>query len=226
MNSSVLFLHIPKTAGTAVVRHLENNIPDHLRCPIYEGTALDRDFQPLLTKDSLKAVYGHFYWQPSFRQEELYSFTFLRLPQHREVSNYLFLRSSPDPEHRRWCKEWRHFGDYLQSKQALNHQTRMLSGMGQFAYFREHQQEALQRAKKNLYSFDRIGFQEDFHGSLSAISSDLGWPLPRRQRHNSGPRKYHARWLLLRYRKELNLVTRQDQELYAYASELERSRRL
>lgn len=225
MNSPVLFLHIPKTAGTAVVRHLETHIPEPQRYPIYEGTALDRDFQPLLSRESPKALYGHFYWQPIFRQEGLYSFTFLRKPQYREVSNYLFLRSSSNPEHRRWCKEWRHFGDYLQSKQALNHQTRMLSGMGQFAYFRDHQQEALERAKENLGSFDRIGFQEEFYRSFSAISQDLGWAQPARQRHNSGPQKYRARWLLLRYQKALKRVTQLDQELYAYAHALEHQRR-
>jgi hypothetical protein len=219
-----LFLHIPKCAGTALVRLIEANYPEPNRIPLYQGTHLGDDFKPWFERGTGRAFYGHFYWQDSFVRPDVYRFVVLRRPMERELSNYLFLRQSPDPAHRAWRREWRHFGDYLRAKQALNHQVRMLSGMGRFAYFQAHQEEAFEAAKDHIRRFSRIGFAESLPESMAGLAQDMRWPSSSIKRHNVGSRKWQVPFLKWRYRRALEEVTRLDQALYDYAWRLQRER--
>jgi hypothetical protein len=219
-----LFLHIPKCAGTALVRLIEENFPPVMRVPLYQGTHLDDDFSPWFKQGASKALYGHFYCQDSFFRSDVYRFVVLRRPVERELSNYLFLRQSKDPEHRAWCQQWRHFGDYLQAKQALNHQVRMLSGMGHFAYFQAQQEEAFEKAKAHIQRFSRIGFTECLQESVAALAQDLGWQTTSTKRHNVGRKRWQVPFLKWRYRRALEEVTQLDQALYDFAWQLQTER--
>lgn len=221
MEKKLLFLHIPKTAGTSVVRLIERNYPQEACQSLYNQETFEDNLRAGLKNPKVKALYGHFFFQPIFRdlKEELYLFTFLRQPQSWQVSNYLHIKYSSDPYHQAWRAQWNSFSDYLDDKQANNRQTRMLSGTLAYKHFAADLPAALARAKENLQLMQAVGFSEKFGASIKKISTDLGWKQHSSLRENVNNHRLEARYLSLRYRKKLERVCYYDQQLYNYARE-------
>src|SRR5438309_587566 len=86
----VFFLHIPKTAGTALARFFEHRFPAGSIRWVNNGAA-ERERPELL--DGARLVIGHvgYRFTRLFRQRPVV-LTFLRDPVERAVSNYFFYR--------------------------------------------------------------------------------------------------------------------------------------
>lgn len=219
MDKKLLFLHIPKTAGTTLVRLIQKNYPNHACRGLYDQDSFEEDFSTAIADESVKAIYGHFFYPEIVDRHinQLYLFTFLRNPVKREVSNYLHLKYSSVKEHQEWAAQWASFGDYLKSKQALNHQTRVLSGIGPFEEFRANLPQAFQQAQANLNKMGLIGISEKFATSVKLISRELNWAYLVTSKENVNKHRLEARYLRLRYRREIEAVTQYDKKLYQQA---------
>ena len=83
------FLHIPKTAGTSIRTWLQARAGFRL-CPDTLWSELLRRDRATLGEFDL--FIGHFYTAlPSYLDEKLVTFTFLRHPVNRSVSHYLHI---------------------------------------------------------------------------------------------------------------------------------------
>jgi hypothetical protein len=218
----IVFAHLPKTAGTSVVRLLEENYTLEQRLPYYETNRLSADHK-IFTDTKPCVLYGHIYFSKAWLQAnpEVYTFTFLRDPLQRTLSHYLFVKNSKNnTNHKTWFKEWGNFAGYLKSKQSLNFQTRMLSGIIDFDTFAADLPAAYEKALKNMKSLSAVGLSEYFGESIAQIGTDLGWQKVWEPTANRGKRKAQSWWLAKKYKAAIAERTYYDQKLYEVAKEL------
>jgi hypothetical protein len=197
--SLLVFVHIPKTAGTTMRTVLGMNQPgESIRplCNVFKGGGgLDRGWVKRLRDGDLpldlsraRVVTGHFplgicEYLPNYlaKEREVRSFTFLREPVDRSLSHYYRIRerregSSRQPKYAR---------SPLPSEPTLddtleagfmhdNLQTRMLSGLPE--PFGEVTEEMLERAKQNLSDgLFFFGLTERFDESLVLAKQRMGF---------------------------------------------------
>lgn len=102
-----LFIHIPKTAGTSLRRHLSQQFKQGLACdygasqplthPVLSQDRLPGDKYYALLKAGIELVYGHIWyknWQAYFKRSD--TFAVLRHPVDRCISHYQHLLSHGD----------------------------------------------------------------------------------------------------------------------------------
>ncbi len=186
---AVIFLHIPKTAGTALqvmirqqfrqsgIYELDNK--DARRSmDIFKGMA-DRD------KKKFRAVVGHMWFglHESMPKPCTY-ITLLREPIDRVVSHYYYVRRmSAHYLHQEVISRNLSLKDYLEQKLSTelnNGQTRLLSGeMDENRYpFGTCPRELLDRAKNNLKEhFSVVGIQERYTDTLRLLEKVFGWKI-------------------------------------------------
>ena len=91
-SAAVVFLHIPKTAGTAVHLALAGLFPPGEICPERHPPEFDR--APDEGLRGFRLFSGHFYWDQVARvPAPRVVFTFLREPRERLLSLYYFFRA-------------------------------------------------------------------------------------------------------------------------------------
>jgi len=215
----IVFVHLPKTAGTSVVRLIEENYPAEQRLPYYQTNRLSSN-HPIFTEDTPGVLYGHIYFSAEWlnANPEVYTFTFLRDPVQRTLSHYLFIKNSKNnAKHKAWFKEWGNFGGYLKSKQSLNFQTRLLSGIIDYDTFANDLPAAYEKALANLQCLNRVGLSEYFSESINLVAKDLGWQKVWEPTANRGKRKLEFWWLAKKYRQAIAERTYYDQKLYEVA---------
>lgn len=90
----ILFLHIPKTAGTAIRNAIVRNNPSLKVLPASDMPEISRFSVEELSGYDFFA--GHFDWSHfDFLGPDLFAFTFLREPHERVLSHYFCLRTLP-----------------------------------------------------------------------------------------------------------------------------------
>ncbi|MEO1773802.1 MAG: sulfotransferase family 2 domain-containing protein [Pseudomonadota bacterium] len=178
----VCFLHIQKTAGSAVNGYFKG-----LLGPYWQGQAVTVPDAPKVADLSLaknaRFVGGH-YAAPSLARfrGDAYTFTFLRDPLDRMVSAWRFYQAHADPAlplPHATLEEALADGSEAVMSRFDNPMVRQLavsaSATPATALAR---QDWVETALTTLRSFDRVGRQESFDRDFRAILDDLGLPQP------------------------------------------------
>ena len=134
--STLLFVHIPKTAGTTFQTILRKLYSEQDRCELYPSWWVAKAGLELHTKrDRFRAVGGHFTYgvhaKPEIRpflEDDMHYITILRDPVHRVVSTFNHLLSSDYPEHRTIIAKHPTLEAYLKHRSARNAQTWFITG--------------------------------------------------------------------------------------------------
>jgi hypothetical protein len=179
---TVIFLHIPKTAGTTLHRIIERQYPPTQVYSLDETHDFD-DFSSLseARRAELSVLKGHMiFGLHEYLPGPSAYFTLLREPADRSISNFHFVRRTPHHYHHDLIiAEKMTLKDYLESEVAPlmdNGQTRMLSGGWYTLPVGECTKEVLKAAKKNLQeNFAVVGLTERFDETLLLLKERFGW---------------------------------------------------
>lgn len=226
-DAQIVFLHVPKTAGTTIRGIAYAHYGEARVAPIYPGEPIYLSVQefaklPAEQRDQADLVIGHveygFHRHLSGRRQFLYA-TILRDPVSRCASLYDHLAS-------------RYSGDTPPSLSAMlegsvglqfnNYQTRILSGV--HAPLGKTPRAMLDKAKENVErAFAFVGITDSFNESLLLAEAVLGWPLRPYEYRNISAN--NPGWRLHRIADAANNIDRTrleelntlDEELYDYA---------
>jgi hypothetical protein len=229
---TVIFLHVPKTAGTTLHHILERCYPRNQICsfkdPNYRSEL--ENFQKLSTetREAYRLIKGHlsFGFHRHLPGRSTY-ITFLREPVARALSFYHYARSHPE-----------HYlypllgDDHVDLKillrqrtptthELFNLQTSMVAGDEWDDPERPADRAALERAKQNLRShFDVVGLTEEFDTSLRLLRRRFGWKVRFYTRKNVTRRKDQIDNLDPETHSLVREANALDIELYQFAREL------
>jgi len=180
---ALIFLHIPKTAGTTLNRIIEWQYspfaiftmdPYRIR-----ATAERLKRLPEGRRRRLLVVRGHlFYGIHEFLPQGATYITMLREPVARVLSAYYFILRRPlHPLHRKLKRERLGVEDCLRLfPQRHNLQCRLIAGVKDTAIADER---LLDMAKENLTkSFSVVGISERFEESLMLMAKTFDWEIP------------------------------------------------
>lgn len=186
-DTTLFFIHIPKTAGTSMRLLLERFFDEKERVYLYggepPGITLEafRDL-PETVKKRIRLVYGHFRfgvheWLP---QKARY-ITMLRDPVDRVVSLYYFYKRYPGSRHHQLIVENAYsLEDFVfcgRFFQTDNEMVRQLSGIGRLrrVRFGECTDDLLDMAWRNIEDhFEWVFSMEEMQRSLEKLGEILG----------------------------------------------------
>lgn len=219
---AVVFLHIPKTAGTTLNRIIDKQYSPFAIYTVdpFQLSATVERFQRLPEKRRrrLQVVRGHFpYGIHQFLPQGATYITMLRDPVARVLSAYYFVLRRPlNPMHRRVKKERLGVADCLRLFPRLrNVQCKYIAGVEETA---ESDERLLEMAKENLLnSFSIVGISERFEESLVLIAKKLGWQLSFYQNQRVAKQRPSVSPELVNLIREQNPL---DEELYRFGREL------
>jgi Sulfotransferase family len=220
--AALIFLHIPKTAGTTLNRIIEWQYdprriftvdPHRIRATIGHFYAL-----PEARRRRLQVVRGHFPYGVHERLPQGGAYiTVLRDPVTRLLSSYYFILRRPlHPLHRK-LKQCRLGPEELirLTAQSQNLQCRFISGIGKTGVC---DGRTLELAKENLRrSFRVVGLAERFHESLLLMVAAFGWKVPLYQNRKVAKVRPAVDAKLAQIIREHNAL---DVELYEFGKEL------
>jgi hypothetical protein len=185
MPPALIFLHIPKAAGTTLHRIIDRQYDPSAVYTIDGARVRDSldAFKKLPSdiRNRIKIIKGHmsFGLHCHLPQPCTY-FTMLRHPVDRVISHYYFVLEHPDHYlHQRVTSNSMTLADYVDagvSKELDNGQTRSLSGVGGTLPFGSCDSATLEMALENLNRhFSVVGLTERFDESLLLFKRAFGW---------------------------------------------------
>ncbi len=226
---SVLFLHIPKTAGTTLQAIISRQYP---AASIYTiGTDINRAIirfreLPDSERRRFRVVQGHMsFGLHAFMEPPAVYVTLLREPVSRTFSDYRFVSTNTLHPLYATVKSMS-LAEYLQSGltgQLSNGQTRLLSGDSEASNIgiptlRELGRADLRAATENLERhFAVVGLQERFDETLLLMQRRLGWQSPVYVRRNVTPQRGTPSAPPPPQRRMIEAQNQLDIELYRYA---------
>jgi hypothetical protein len=185
--AAVIFLHIPKCAGSAFRDVLAANYDIRhafiVRAPAEDHIALLKRL-PEFERASLRLVAGHVpYGIHELLPGPSEYVTFLRDPVDRVVSLYYFIRRDTRHELHAAVRQMslEEFARGELHPEITNCQTRQLSGREATSFLSGTQPcdaEDLARACRHLETFGVVGLQERYDESVAMCSLRYGWTLP------------------------------------------------
>ena len=192
MNKTIIFLHVPKAAGTTLRHFIQKNYRSD---EMYWISSSDPSLSqaalinyPLEKKQKLKFIGGHLsFGLHEYIPSNCSYFTLLREPVDRVISLYYFIKNiKSDPRHTEVSKM--SLCGFVKSGITVevdNGQTRLISGIDflhgysgtyQAIHFGKCGQNVLEVAKNNLDNhFDLVGILEKFGQSLYLLRHFYGW---------------------------------------------------
>jgi hypothetical protein len=229
---TVVFLHIPKTAGNTLTWLLNRQydesrryaVPTHPReIPPLEQIVAGVRALPQAQLERLDLVTGHFPFgiHDALPRPAAYV-TFLRDPVERVVSLYHYLRAHPTHHLREDAQRLslREFAERNVSGNLHNGQTAFLAGKGiwQDAF----DDDLLAAALANVEDgFAAVGVTERFDESVLVLRRQLGWRQPVYYRsQNVNRTRSRGEQLDRETRTALERVNQLDRRLYEHASDL------
>jgi hypothetical protein len=234
---ALIFLHIPKTAGTTLNRIIEwhyNPLSIFTIAP-YGIRATAERFKrlPERRRRRFRVVRGHlFYGIHEFLPQGATYITMLRDPVARLLSTYHFILRRPlHPLHRRFKEERLGVEDLIRlTPHRQNLQCRFIAGVGRIENFRVltkpdqaaqsgiSDERVLEIAKENLTrSFRVVGLTERFQESLLLMMICFGWKVPFYENRKVSKVRPEVETALVEMIREHN---RLDVELYDFAKTL------
>lgn len=228
MRNPFFFLHIPKTAGTTLNRIFSAKYSEKEICSVYSREEND-SFAALVSDDleQIKLVQGHifvhdfdsFFTGPFGKK----TFTFLRDPVSRVVSEYNFLLNWPKSQLYAYLNDSEiSLTDYVTSMspelvyRGKNQMTRSLCGDGDSS-----PEAMLERAKHNLQRMLFFGITEKFDESLLILKDLMDLENIFYERSNVRKKKSKVTEQELVVIREYNEL---DIKLYSFARELFKQR--
>lgn len=181
--AALIFLHIPKTAGTTLNRIIEWQYDPRLIYTVdpYQIRATAGRLKTLSEerRRRLRVVRGHLLYgiHECLPQGATY-ITMLRDPVKRVLSSYQFILRRPlHPLHRKLKAKGIGVEEFLEfTANRQNLQTKMLAGV---PYVGPCDEQTLAAAKEHATeSFRVVGISERFQESLLLIASSFGWEIP------------------------------------------------
>jgi hypothetical protein len=222
----IIFLHLPKTAGTTLARIIERQYDSSGILSLYESMfGKELAVVPEHQMDNLRIVMGHLYFGAhAFGARSCTYLTVLREPIDRVISHYYFVRHDPanylyELARKMTLKE---FVESRGRQEPNNDQTRLLAGSSDSASFGICLDETLDIAKRNLAQhFAVIGITEDFNRSLILMKRILGWRnLPFYTKQNVTSRRATKESISPETLQVIQAHNMLDIELYRYAKDL------
>jgi len=231
---TVLFVHVPKTAGTTMRTIVERNYPGQ---PLY---MIQHDIQdqrqrlahlPEAERRGLRAVFGHMEWgwHVELAEGQPYAYTtMLREPMERVLSLYAHCLL---PQHYLGAaSKGMDIGRFLTSGISLtadNGMVRQLCGRDKFLQEPYHDMmiprggltiDDLAAAKRNLEACAVVGVSERFDDYLATCRTVLGWRVTAYRNENvtiwPRPNRYS---LSKAQQAAIDAATEMDRELYEHA---------
>lgn len=177
---NLIFLHIPKAAGSTLHPVLERHYSKHTRYTLPPGQT--RQIESL-SQDELKRIRllkGHMpFGMHTYLEGRSRYITLLRHPAERVVSHYYYVKRRPAHELHRLVFGGMSLADYASaglSGEMDNGQVRLLSGHDQDIPCGQCTRDLLDTAKSNIEQyFAVVGLTERFDESLVLMAIELGW---------------------------------------------------
>ncbi|MFH1267160.1 MAG: hypothetical protein ABIK89_15640 [Planctomycetota bacterium] len=234
MPETLIFLHVPKTAGISVSQTIIPHFPaaetyhvrspDHAKAPVFSenhGTIDDFKRLPEIERSRYRCILGHMHFGLHEHVPGPSAYVALlrdpvdRLLSHfgqycRMVENDEFGDDAVLPSLEEFCRE--------KPRAMDNHQIRFLCGWN----FDDHpRQESLDRAKENLRRWFRVvGTVERFDETVGVLHRVYGWPEVARFRENVGTDRLHRKDVDPGFLAEITELNWLDRELHALADSL------
>jgi len=229
-DKTLIFLHLPRTAGTTLHRIIERQYDPNSIYTI-DGVNSEQSCMhfrkiPPHHKTHIKVLKGHMeFGMHEFLPNPATYVTLLRDPIDRIISHYYFVRQNPDHYLYRTVVSGRlTLKGYVSSglsRELDNGQTRMLSGPTAHVPVGECNDEMLQRAKHNLQShFSVVGLAEQFDQTLLMLQDAFGWKTPFYVRQNATHRRPARTDVPAEVIDTIRRINRYDVALYDYAATL------
>ena len=229
---TLVFLHIPKTAGTTLHLIIERQYNPGNIVTIHTSVENAQQISrlqnlPSTQKQKIKVIKGHtFYgWHQLMPQPCIY-FTLLRNPVERFISNYYFmLKTEGHVLGQQLLKQKVTLEDFVSWTGEDNYQTRFLAkNIGEADLdIRESEctRATLERAKKNLRkNFAVVGTVEEFDTTLLLLKKTFGWKNVFYKVKNKNKQRPSNSLIS---QETLSLIEEKNQldlELYQYATEI------
>lgn len=228
MSKPVVFVHIPKTAGTTMRTVLRRLYPDGHRVHIRAFTqdALETKSGRAIGTRALErtCIFGHMvFGVHRYADQAVDYLSMVRDPVNRVLSDYYYVLQTPWHE----CYDpvvTQHYTlrDYVTSGVTTytdNIQVRMLSGEGKAVPYGACTAAMLERAKTNIDDrFAVVGVTERFDESLILMQRALGWRTPWYVRKNKTKRRPPREAVSDEVRDLIREQNALDVELYQFAS--------
>jgi hypothetical protein len=226
-DETLIYLHLPKTAGMTLHRILERRYP-RAQTYTFDGKRPRRDVErfqalPIEQRARFRLLKGHvvFGLHQAVPGAATYM-TLLRDPVERVISQYYYAKSQPN--HYLYVRLNRDGVDLFEyaarrmTPELSNQQTSMLGGPRGTSREKSPTRETLDRAMENLRThFCVVGLTEEFDASLLLMQRTFGWRTPFYQRENVTGSKPPGAEIDPRARELLTELNQLDLELYAFA---------
>lgn len=217
----LIFLHLPKTAGSTLARIIQRQYGANGSLAQYEsnsGAELAK-LTPIQLK-SVRAIMGHFYFGVhEFLPRSSTYVTLLRDPIERVISYYYYVQNQPEHYLYQAAREMNlsKFVIACNLSEPNNDQTRLLAATEQGFSSGTCLPEMLGVAKQNLQDhFAVVGLTEDFDRSLILMKRVFGWNIPFYVRHNVTWRRPRKEDIPRETLKVIETYNKLDIELYSY----------
>ena len=184
INPTVIFLHIPKAAGTTLHRILERQYPPTAIFSIGSDAHTSiREFKELpdAQRAAIRLFRGHMpYGLHSYLPQPATYFTILRDPVERVISYYHYILRTPDHYlHDTVVGQKMSLKALLESGLPImmnDTQVRLISGVWADVGFGECTPDILEMARHHLaQSFSVVGLAEQFDATLLMLKRTYGW---------------------------------------------------
>lgn len=189
--STLVFIHIPKTAGSTLHSILPNFYKHHY---YVDGLHVIRDlgaFKEISPEEqnSFDVIRGHFTHELLPLVNDKITLTYLRDPVDRFLSAYYYLKQATWSPYYEVVKEMNHIEDFIEFSKKMgrdNVQTRHLAGDISHMLdssitptdFTIDGDKLLDVAKENLKKIDYVFLTKQFDASLIILKKELGWKKP------------------------------------------------
>lgn len=230
---ALIFVHIPKAAGSTLYQLLEAQYAPEERfatskteySPHNDLTHFEALNEEQLAR--IRLLYGHMGYGLHRRlpRPAMY-ITYLREPVERVLSHYSFERTLPESPVYGYLQSGemdlkRYVRYYTEAAEMDNLQTRMIAGNWHKRGFGSCTVEMLEEAKRNLRAqFAVVGLTEQFDASYLLLKRYFGWRYSYFRRRNQTRNRLFRDEITsdqLDYIREHNCF---DLQLYAYAQQL------
>ena len=221
----VIFIHLPKTAGSTFARIIERKYGAGSILDLY-ASMLGEELSaiPPAQLAHLRVVMGHLYFGAHiFLSRPSTYITMLRDPVDRVISHYYFVRRFPshylyDSARKMSLKE---YVESCNRQEPNNDQTRLLAGKRDMSSFGLCSDEMLDTAKGNLAKyFAVVGITEEFDRSLILMKRILGWRNPFYINQNVSQHRPRKEGIPLETLRVIQVYNELDIELYRFAKDL------